>query len=271
MAKKQDLPAMPFYVGDWLKCPEVKVLPPDIRGLWFDMICYMWENVERGVMVKPNHKPYTKDEIVNMIGRDCSGTGHWLDVLIGNGVCAIRESDGAIYSRRMVKDEDVRQKRQQAGKRGGEVTKAKILKPQSKTVENPPEIPPPPPLTPEEQTKADKAKKYKYADNVTLTREEYLKLVEEHSEAGAKRMIEILNNYKGSKGKKYKSDYLAILNWVVGRYNEEVQSNGSKWTNSDRGSSSQNYQGVQGSKQQTDQRAGLGGDTEAQKSYSERF
>lgn len=27
-------------------------------------------------------------------------------------------------------------------------------------------------------------------------------------------MIDILNNYKGSKGKKYKSDYLTIRGWV---------------------------------------------------------
>lgn len=230
MAKQEQ--AMPFYVGDWLKCPEVMILPPDIRGLWFDLICYMWGSVERGVMLKPSLKPYSKPEIITLVGKDCSGTGHWLDILIDNGVCSIRESDGAIFSRRMVKDEDIRRKRQQAGKRGGEVTKTRVLKP-NKTVESPTPVPAPldipPLLSAEEQSKVDKAKKYKYADSVTLTREEYMKLVKEHSEVGAKRMIEILNNYKGSKGKKYKSDYLAILNWVVGRYNEEIQKNGRKF------------------------------------------
>ena len=53
MARKQETP-MPFYVGDWLRCPELRVLPPDVRGLWMDMLCYMWESVERGVMVMPN-------------------------------------------------------------------------------------------------------------------------------------------------------------------------------------------------------------------------
>lgn len=230
MAKKQDLPAMPFYVGDWLKCPEVKVLPPDLRGLWFDMICYMWESVERGVMVKPNNQPYTREEIVRMIGLDSSGSGSWLDKLIDNGVCSVR-SDGAIFSRRMVRDEDIRQKRRSAGKKGGDVTKAKILKPEQAPPAIPPVDPPtPPPLSPDEQEKVDKAKKHKYADNVTLTRDEYMKLVEAHTKEGADRMIQILNNYKGSKGKKYKSDYLAILNWVVGRYNEEIQKNGQRFT-----------------------------------------
>ena len=116
-----------------------------------------------------------------------------------------------------------------AGKKGGDVTKAKVFQPKQETVDGSPDgatAPPPPPLTPEQQAKAEKAKKYKYADYVTLTRDEFAKLCSDYSEEGAKRMIEILNNYKGSKGKKYKSDYMAILNWVVGRYNEELQKNG---------------------------------------------
>ena len=218
---------MPFYTRDWLSCAEVKVMPPDVRGLWFDMICYMWESVERGVMVKPNHQPYTKDEITGMLGKDCSGSYTWLDTLIDNGVCAIRE-DGAVFSRRMVKDEEIREKRRVAGKKGGDVTKAKVFQPKQETVDGSPDetIEAPPPLTPEQQAKAEKAKKYKYAEYVTLTRDEYAKLCSEHSEDGAKRMIEILNNYKGSNGRKYKSDYMAILNWVVGRYKEELQKNG---------------------------------------------
>lgn len=115
-----------------------------------------------------------------------------------------------------------------AGKKGGDVTKAKVFQPKQGTVDGSPDeaAAPPPPLTPEQQGKAEKAKKYKYADYVTLTRDEFAKLCSEHTEEGAKRIIEILNNYKGSSGKKYKSDYMTILNWVVGRYNEELQKNG---------------------------------------------
>ena len=267
MATKTNLPAMPFYVGDWLKCPEVKVLQPDVRGLWFDMICYMWESVERGVMVKPNHHPYSKEEIIRMIGLDCSNSGNWLNVLIDNGVCSIRESDGAIYSRRMVRDEDIRHKRSRAGTKGGDTTKAKRF-PQTPTSD--PQVSPPP-LTPEQQEKVEKAKKYKYADDVTLTRDEYAKLCSTYSEDGAKRMIDILSAYKGSKGKKYKSDYKAILNWVVNRYNEEIQRNGNQWITADRGSSTQNHQGVPGSEVQAQQGASQSNGSQSQKNYSERL
>jgi hypothetical protein len=44
---------------------------------------------------------------------------------------------------------------------------------------------------------------------------EYNKLIEEHGEPLTKKMIQVLDNYKGANGKKYKSDYRAILNWVV--------------------------------------------------------
>ena len=64
-------------------------------------------------------------------------------------------------------------------------------------------------------------KKIKFADFVSLTNAEYEALVAKLGEDGAKRCIEILDNYKGAKGKKYKSDYRAILNWVVERYEEE--------------------------------------------------
>ena len=70
-------------------------------------------------------------------------------------------------------------------------------------------------------TPTTKPKKIKYADFVSLTNAEYEALVAKLGEDGAKRCIEILDNYKGAKGKKYKSDYRAILNWVVERYEEE--------------------------------------------------
>jgi len=66
-----------------------------------------------------------------------------------------------------------------------------------------------------------KDKRTKYAEFVSMTNDEYSSLVTDLGEDGAKRCVEILDNYKGANGKRYKSDYLAIRNWVVGRYREE--------------------------------------------------
>ena len=39
-------------------------------------------------------------------------------------------------------------------------------------------------------------------------------------------MIDMLNNYTGAKGKKYKSDYFTIRGWVKDKYYENLQKNG---------------------------------------------
>jgi hypothetical protein len=66
--------------------------------------------------------------------------------------------------------------------------------------------------------------KISYAEFVKLTDKEYLKLFDKYGEAKVKRMIEILDNYKGQSKKnqnRYDSDYRAILNWVVERVEKE--------------------------------------------------
>lgn len=61
--------------------------------------------------------------------------------------------------------------------------------------------------------------KIHFADFVTMTNAEHEKLVSTYGTDFVDQCIEILDNYKGSKGKEYKSDYRAILSWVV----DEVQ------------------------------------------------
>lgn len=69
-------------------------------------------------------------------------------------------------------------------------------------------------------------KKVNYAEFVRMTEAEHQKLVSAYGEEKTKRMIEMLDNYKGSKGKSYKSDYRAILSWVVEKANEEFSRKG---------------------------------------------
>ncbi len=67
------------------------------------------------------------------------------------------------------------------------------------------------------KSKKPKEKKQSYAEAVTMTGTEYQKLLETHSKPFVDRCIEVLNNYKLSSGKCYKSDYYAILSWVIER------------------------------------------------------
>lgn len=67
----------------------------------------------------------------------------------------------------------------------------------------------------DKKEKNDKnVKKNIYAEFVSMTEDEYLKLTEKHGEILTRKMVDALDNYKGSTGKKYKSDYRAILSWV---------------------------------------------------------
>lgn len=74
---------------------------------------------------------------------------------------------------------------------------------------------------PEKESKPKPPKKNRYAEFVTMTEEEYGKLVGEYGLLFTTACIDELDNYKGSKGKTYKSDYRAILSWVVDRVHEK--------------------------------------------------
>lgn len=66
------------------------------------------------------------------------------------------------------------------------------------------------------------AKKVHFAEFVTMTNAEYDKLVSTYGKKFADQCIKTLDNYKGSSGKKYRSDYRAILSWVVDKVKKDV-------------------------------------------------
>jgi len=69
--------------------------------------------------------------------------------------------------------------------------------------------------------------KIHFAEFVSMTNAEYKKLISTYGKDFADQCITSLDNYKGSSGKKYKSDYRAILSWVV----DKVKQNKSKVEN----------------------------------------
>ena len=67
--------------------------------------------------------------------------------------------------------------------------------------------------------------KIHFAEFVTMTNAEYEKLVSTHGKDFADQCITALDNYKGSKNKKYASDYRAILSWVVDKVKQTNRTN----------------------------------------------
>lgn len=247
MASKQTKALMPIDTGEWLDSPRINNLPYDVRGIWLTMLCYMWESPTRGIMANAKGRPYKKEQIIRLLGIDPIA----FEMIVENELL-ICDNKGVYYSPDMVKRERVSNARRNAGRKGGIATQTKVVTPvveveQSPQVapiiEPPPETPPkttaqpqepalfnneeipetPPEMTPVQKAKAEKAKKYKYGEFVSMTRDEYAKLCEKYGENETKDMIEILDNYIGSKGKQYKNHYRTILSWVADSYYERQQ------------------------------------------------
>ena len=73
-----------------------------------------------------------------------------------------------------------------------------------------------------------------YGENVHMSEKEYGLLIEKYGKVQTQKLIDKLDFYKGANGKSYKSDYKAILSWVIDSVgvkpvNRPVQENKSEW------------------------------------------
>ena len=117
MYKKDDLPWMKWFWGDWFKCPEIRALRPETRCAWFEMLGLMWESTERGYLTL-NGNPYPMDCLARCLGFAQANLEQSIAEMELFNVFSRRE-DGAIYNRRMISDCELGEKRAIAGKRGG--------------------------------------------------------------------------------------------------------------------------------------------------------
>jgi DNA-binding Lrp family transcriptional regulator len=111
------LPAFQFYPADWRKDPGVQSLSFHDRGVWFEILCLMHESDQRGRLLL-NGKPMPDEALARLLGLDKQTLTKTLSTLIDFGV-ASRDENGALVNRRMVRDENLRKIRQEAGKLGG--------------------------------------------------------------------------------------------------------------------------------------------------------
>ncbi len=121
MSKK--LPAIQFYIGDWRKDPGVQSLDYEIRGVWFEILMLMHESNTRGLLLLNNQKMPTK-ALSQLLGLDNNKTKQIISKLLSYGVASTDEKTGALYCRRMLRDENLRKVRADAGKLGGSKIKA---------------------------------------------------------------------------------------------------------------------------------------------------
>jgi hypothetical protein len=114
----EKFPSFQFYPGDWRKDMGVQSLPYQDRGIWFEMLCLMHESERRGVLVL-NGRAMSDETLARVLGLDKQILGTTITTLLTSGVASREEDTGAIYCRRMVRDENIRKVRSAAGKKGG--------------------------------------------------------------------------------------------------------------------------------------------------------
>lgn len=115
---REKLPHMPWYVGDWLKDPGIQSLSYHHQGIWFALLMRMWESEDRGKLVL-NGSPISDHGVARLLGLSFQETTKTLAVILGAGVGSRDPETGALMSRRMVRDEQLRSVRSDAGRRGG--------------------------------------------------------------------------------------------------------------------------------------------------------
>ena len=110
-------PSFQFYPSDWLRDTALRSCSLSARGLWIDMICFMHEGNPYGHL-KVGNKVILPPNLASMVGATLLEVEGWLNELHQAGVYEIAET-GEIYSKRMVRDEILRNKRAEGGKLGG--------------------------------------------------------------------------------------------------------------------------------------------------------
>lgn len=111
-------PSFQFYPADWRKDNELRSCSVAARGLWTEMMVLAHECVPYGHLAI-NGKAMTPDEVARLTAVGFEECENLISELEVRGVFS-RTDGGIIFSRRMVKDEEVRNARAAGGEKGKE-------------------------------------------------------------------------------------------------------------------------------------------------------
>lgn len=110
-------PSMQYYPGDWRRDLALQSCSLGARGLWHEMLGLMHDATPYGEM-RVGGLPVETAKLARMVGGELEEVERYLEELRTANVFSVTE-DGAIYSRRMVRDEETRRVRAECGRLGG--------------------------------------------------------------------------------------------------------------------------------------------------------
>lgn len=106
-------PSFQFYPSDWLRDPGLRSCSLAARGLWIDMLTFMHEAEPYGHL-RLQGRDLSPEILARMVGSSLKVVRRLLAELETAGVFS-RTDQGGLYSRRMVRDHELREKRGQYG------------------------------------------------------------------------------------------------------------------------------------------------------------
>jgi uncharacterized phage protein (TIGR02220 family) len=116
--REDNRPSFAFYPDDWLTDAGLIISEPEERGVWIDMLCFMFKSPIRGAMLNPDGSQMTVVQMAKLLRVPEKQMAKIMANLLANGV-ARRLEDGTICNWRMYrKDKDLSQKRSEAGFKG---------------------------------------------------------------------------------------------------------------------------------------------------------
>ena len=111
------MPYVKWHGRDWLGDPMLRMVGPEVRGVWIDLLCAMM-NAEPYGHLAVNGRPMTDDEAARMTGLN-KGTFKGILKEIEDANISSRTTCGMLYCRRLVRDHEAFLSASRAGKKGG--------------------------------------------------------------------------------------------------------------------------------------------------------
>jgi len=195
-------PAFQFYPDDFIADKNVQAMTTLETGAYIRLMCFAWKEDQVGTLPEDDRL---------LAGLAKLSFASWIRVKdnVMRGFY-MSKTDKRWHQKReeqeYEKQKRLREERKKAGHKGGQASvKQKASKRQAKSSSS----------SSTSSSLRKNIKKEKYGEYTTLTIVEHKKLVDKYGQSSTEKMIDTLDNYKGAHGKFYKSDYRAILSWVV--------------------------------------------------------
>ena len=178
------------------------------KGIWIDLLCLMWETPERGKITG------THSQLTRLIGTTEDDFDLFLDEARALQFCDITDnvtncnSGITVINRRIYRDESTRKQTRKRVQKHRDTKKeehsnADVTSPSSKDS-----------TSSSTSTTKPKEQKVRFLDFILLTEEEHLKILDTYEDKDVNKIMEELNVYIGSSGRRYKSHYFTILSWA---------------------------------------------------------